>query len=237
MLIRPSNSFKISLLISISIHSIFFLPFFKIRFFPKELFSIQPQISYIEFVNLHTDFLKQQLIQKKELLLSEDTNVNQQILQSKQDKVSQSVQQKKKPAGQDESHMLKTEDSFVKIQERLKKEETENAQEKFKENKSQDIKEDIAYQNYYKSIRELIRRSVKYPKRQIEGDIYVNFILLKNGQLMDVLVLDEESTNSSILKEAALRGIKEATPFPPFPDSVQKKSLNLSVIISFRMNE
>lgn len=238
MLIQEHNSFKISLAISISIHGILFLPFFNMRIYPKNLFIIQPQISYVELSNLRSDFLKQQSILKNETVLPKENKLSQQLVLPKQNMPSQYTQQNKDTPSQKIDQIPKIDNSYIKIQERAKKEEPPKKEETAKSEKIlEDLKEDQAYQNYYKLIRGLIKNAVRYPKRQLEGDIYVNFTLLRNGKLAEISILDEESTDSPLLKRAVLDGINEASPFPSFPQGLNKESLNLSVIISFRMNE
>lgn len=224
-------TFKISLAVSVLVHAALFFPFFNIRFSKKQIFTPYPQISYVNFVNLRTDVFKQEAVPKKETPPPNGSKTIQQKTTSKENIVKE-----KELPGQSEKAALKTEDKYVKIQKSIKKEQPEKIEDKANVNQA-DSKEELAYQSYYKAIRELIRRSVKYPKRQVEGDVYVSFTLFNDGRIKKVSILDEESTDNPILKDAVLKGIDDAAPYPPFPDNLKKESLNLSVIISFKMRE
>ncbi len=235
---RPDNSFKVSLVISISIHGVLFLPFFNMRIYPKGLFTIQPKISYVEISSPSADFLKQQPIPKNETVLPKENKLSEQLVLPKQNPPPQEIQQKKDISSHKIIQIPKADNNYIKIQERIRKEDVPKKEETVKaEKETQDLKENQAYQNYYKLIRGLIKDSVRYPKQRIEGDIYVNFTLLRNGKLADISILDEESTDNPLLKRVVLEGINEASPFPSFPEGLNKETLNLSVIISFRMNE
>jgi TonB family protein len=229
-------TFKISLTVSVLVHAALFFPFFNIRFSKKQIFTPYPQISYVNFVNLRTDVLKQEAASRKDMPLPSDNKTVQQETVRKENVTKKSVAQENKMPVQSEKPALKAEDNYVKIQESVKKGQFEMVPEKQKTNQA-DSKEELAYQSYYKAIRELIRRSVKYPKRQVEGDVYVSFTLFNDGRIKRVSILDEESTDNSILKDAVLKGIDDPVPYPPFPDNLKKESLNLSVIISFKMRE
>lgn len=229
-------SFKIALTVSVLVHAVLCFPFFNVKFFKKRVFMPYPQVNYINFVNLRADVLKQEAVSRKEAPLPSDNKAVQQETVRKENIIKKPVAQENKMPVQSENPALKAKDNYVKVHESAKKKQFETATEKQNAVQS-DFKEELAYQSYYKAIRELIRHSVKYPKRQIEGDVYVSFTLFNDGQIKRADILDEESTDNPLLKDAVLKGIYDAAPYPSFPDNLKKESLNLSVIISFKMKE
>jgi len=228
------NSFRIALIISTLVHSAIFLPLPNLKFFPKRLISKSPEINYVKIANLPAPVAKNQVIAKKEKLKA--SKRKQEIAKKKE-----ALKKKQKPSSVKEKPKPKIKNSFVQVKkEELKK---QQAKERKRQKKRQEFQKQIDelnkntdYQNYYMTIRRLIKKSVRYPSKQVEGDVYVNFTLLRDGQLLSYSVLDEESVDSNLLKKAAMNGLKRASPFPPFPRPLNKKdSLNISVIISFRM--
>ena len=59
----------------------------------------------------------------------------------------------------------------------------------------------------------------------IGGSLTVEFSIAKNGQLLGVNLLD--SSGHSILDESAMRAIRDAAPFFPFPDRMRAKKLRI----------
>lgn len=98
------------------------------------------------------------------------------------------------------------------------------------------LKELEEYIQYYELIRESIKKYVSknYTRFREEGIIEVAFTLNKNGILKNLAVDTSKSIKSPRLKTIALKSIKEASPFPPFPDSLKKKELAFAIAIIFK---
>jgi TonB family protein len=96
--------------------------------------------------------------------------------------------------------------------------------------------EGVAYLDYYQSIRELIKAhlSNKYDKRFGEGQVNINFRLRSDGNLLSVNLLKSQNVNNS-LKRITLQGVRTASPFPPFPNTLNLKELTFNVVISFKV--
>ena len=92
------------------------------------------------------------------------------------------------------------------------------------------------YIQYYELIRESIKKYVSknYTRFREEGIIEVAFTLNKNGILKNLAVDTSKSIKSPRLKTIALKSMKEASPFPPFPDSLEKKELAFAIAIIFK---
>jgi protein TonB len=97
----------------------------------------------------------------------------------------------------------------------------------------------VEYLNYYQIVREEIRRCAyrNYSRGFAEGEAYISFTLLSNGQLKEAKIIDEKSTHIPFLKEIALKSIRDASPFPPFPKDINSAQLSFNVIISFEMGK
>jgi TonB family protein len=94
-----------------------------------------------------------------------------------------------------------------------------------------------AYMDYYRLIREKIRRNAyRYYNTQESGEVFLRFTVLKDGRL-ESIYLDEESVRSNFLREIALRSIKEAAPFPSFPEELKNyHQLQFNISIYFKNN-
>jgi len=92
------------------------------------------------------------------------------------------------------------------------------------------------YIEYYELIREKIKKYVakNYTRPTKEGRVDVTFTLSRNGILEDILIDVNRSANNIFLRNAALRSVKQASPFPPFPNSLEGESLAFSIAIIFK---
>ena len=97
---------------------------------------------------------------------------------------------------------------------------------------------DPEYLTYNQLIRQKIKqRAYRYVNDPHfdRGDVYLTFVLLSNGMLKQVKIIDEKTYASEFLKKMALSSVKEADPFPPFPKDLNCPELTISVPISFRV--
>jgi len=93
-----------------------------------------------------------------------------------------------------------------------------------------------SYLSYYQIVREKIRRSAyQNYTRTDTGEVYLSFIISREGFLTDLRLVEEKSSSNSYLKEVALRCIREASPFPDFPKDLDYPRLSFNVIISFEV--
>ncbi len=91
-----------------------------------------------------------------------------------------------------------------------------------------------SYDTYYDFVREKIRRAAyQNHNRNETGEIYLAFIISSTGELRDARILEEKSSLNNYLREVALRSIKDAAPFPAFPQELDYPQLSFNVIISF----
>ncbi len=90
------------------------------------------------------------------------------------------------------------------------------------------------YTSYYKLINEQLRRAIINPPYFASGEVAVSFIISADGRLQNVKVVNESSPETSFLRETAVRIINNASPFPPFPDDLQRQQLTFNIVICFK---
>ncbi|UCB57367.1 MAG: energy transducer TonB [Candidatus Omnitrophota bacterium] len=93
------------------------------------------------------------------------------------------------------------------------------------------------YLEYYKAVREEIRRFVieSSPRFIACGEVCLYFVLSSDGKLEEIKVVEERSTKNQQLKKIAARGVQGAAPFSPFPEDLGEKQLSFNVVISFEL--
>jgi len=88
---------------------------------------------------------------------------------------------------------------------------------------------DKAYARYYDIVRAAIHSKLcSIPANGAEGAALVTFTLLPDGALSRI-----DETTSSPAGVQAVRGIKMAQPFPPFPDELGRLPIRFSVCVTF----
>lgn len=102
-----------------------------------------------------------------------------------------------------------------------------------------DLKNKAGYDNYYRIVREKIRRAalLNRPADFQEGSTYLAFSVKKDGSLEGLKIISSKTIASAILKEAALKSVRDASPFPPLPNELNQDSIHFSVIISFVLDK
>lgn len=93
------------------------------------------------------------------------------------------------------------------------------------------------YKSYYQVIREKIRKYAYYYYKEIqEGEVFLTFSINSGGELIEAAVNQKKSTSDEYLKSIALKSVKEAAPYPKFPEKLKNKNkLSFNVIISFEL--
>ena len=93
---------------------------------------------------------------------------------------------------------------------------------------SLDTKEE-KYASYFARIKHQIERVWIYPsdaaQKGISGDLSLTFRISKDGNLIGVRLVDE--SGFEILDLAALKAVKEAAPFYPFPKNIKREKITI----------
>jgi TonB family protein len=92
---------------------------------------------------------------------------------------------------------------------------------------------------FQRKIKERIERVKFYPflarKNQYEGSTYCTFTLLRGGEVKDIRVVGR--SGYPVLDEAAMKAIKEAAPYPPFPSCIEHSSIEIKIPIVFKLKD
>ncbi len=99
------------------------------------------------------------------------------------------------------------------------------------------LSKEPAYLDYYQAIREKIKNSANRHKPVLftPGEVYIFFVLGNQGQLKRLKAIESKSNPSPILQEAALLGVEDASPFPPFPAGLNREQIAFNIVISFEI--
>lgn len=90
--------------------------------------------------------------------------------------------------------------------------------------------------DYYQYLRGCIKQSISYPYPFQEGEVVVSFTLLRDGSLQEVAVLKNLSVNNAYLCYAAVKAVKDASPFKPFPEDLHIEKILFQIPISFEIS-
>ena len=97
---------------------------------------------------------------------------------------------------------------------------------------------EVKYASYFARIKHQIERVWIYPsdaaKRGISGDLNLTFSISKDGNLLGARLLDR--SGYEILDMAALKAVKEAAPFYPFPSTIQREKLTIQANFIYTPN-
>jgi TonB family protein len=204
-----------SLLLSILAHFLLFYFFFFSPFLPKTK-KIDQEIKKIEIIpkepekKIKTPQQYEKKIRKKEILPYKENIVDKLLNLGK----SKPTLNKIKPIQDQAGDIL--------LSNLVKKEGLQNSS---------------AYMNYYRMIREKIRKKAyqRY-QGQNQGKIYLNFNVTKNGDLQAINI-GKQSVKKLKLKKIALDSIRDSAPFPPFPKELESYSqLQFNISIYFKNN-
>lgn len=97
----------------------------------------------------------------------------------------------------------------------------------------------LTYLDYYQALREKIKYFAhkNYPKYNIEGEVFISFTISSDGTIADIKILDEKSDDVAVLKSAALRSLRDASPFPPFPKEISQPQIKFNLPILFKLSK
>ena len=91
--------------------------------------------------------------------------------------------------------------------------------------------------SYFSAIREQIQQTANRREWLMgeaeQGLIYIAFLLTSNGAVKGVDIVSDRSAPSPALRDIALRIVKTAAPFPPFPPSMPEPNKTVVVPLEF----
>ncbi len=96
---------------------------------------------------------------------------------------------------------------------------------------------DTRYVSYAKVIKQALMREWQYPlvarENLIEGELMALFTLARDGALLDVGIIN--SSGYEVLDGEAVRAIRAAAPYPPFPGSVEVERLHIKAKFDYKL--
>ena len=136
---------------------------------------------------------------------------------------------------QDKTDDIQEDESILSEEKEILKE-IEQEQQAIFDNRIQGDKAEKIYQSYYGVIRNILDSNKKYPllslQRRQEGTPIVEFTILQNGTVTNLVV---SSSGYRLLDREAQKIVLKSSPFPPIPDSIGKKSIDLRIPININL--
>ena len=136
---------------------------------------------------------------------------------------------------QDKTDDIQEDESILSEEKEILKE-IEQEQQAIFDNRIQGDKAEKIYQSYYGVIRNILDSNKKYPllslQRRQEGTPVVEFTILQNGTVTNLVV---SSSGYRLIDREAQKIVLKSSPFPPIPDSIGKKSIDLRIPINFNL--
>jgi TonB family protein len=97
------------------------------------------------------------------------------------------------------------------------------------------IGDGILSSEYGIKVREKIKAIIEKNKKSFtkEGEVYVKFVIDRNGRLKDVMLYKSSGKNMRSLETIAIESIKQASPFSPFSADMTENELLFKLPIKF----
>ena len=108
-------------------------------------------------------------------------------------------------------------------------------------NEEKDSGRKATYISYYRSVREKIRyyadRNYIREGSTGEGEVFLSFTVTSKGELLQVAVIEKRSIEDPLLRNIAINSVRDASPFPVFPQGMNQYQITFNVVISFELNK
>ena len=94
------------------------------------------------------------------------------------------------------------------------------------------------YVSYFGRIKQQIQRAWIYPtqgtKKRLSGEVTLRFEISKEGNLLDLRLINTSGIN--VLDINAIKAVKNAAPYYPFPKTISKKKLSILATFVYSAN-
>lgn len=222
----PERNFQIALVLSLIAHSVVLVNYHSLDFLPLPKKSLIMKITYIKNIPQLTEVKKQTLNKKfSALKLPQPSNSfeKESLLPPANKENLLSITRQNLPRSQAAVKPAVIRPDIIPGKKKISLSRVESEK-----------SHNQSYDTYYDFVREKIRRAAyQNYNRNETGEIYLAFIISSTGTLQDARIIEEKSSINNYLREVALRSIKDAAPFPSFPQELDYPQLSFNVIISF----
>jgi TonB family protein len=107
-------------------------------------------------------------------------------------------------------------------------------------NEETDSGKKASYIGYYRLVREKIRyyadRNYLKEGSASQGEVLLSFTVTSKGELLHIMIMDNKSAKDLLLRDIAIDSVRDASPFPAFPQGMNQYQITFNVIISFELN-
>jgi protein TonB len=226
------TTFEKALAISITLHILILTPWPGLRFLRPKVYSSQKVWPEIVVYNYK---IKEDVLKVENLPQEKAESQNKPVLNSKlsQEKKSpRTVERKNTDIKAQKIEVHPGPQNSINEQREVKKDEIVSL--------SGDLKTESISQavlDYYRAIREEIKKRAYYYKPHVQGKgiVTVLFTLSRDGVLRELAIDDKSSTSQEVFQQAALKSVKYASPFPPFPPELKNDYITFSITIEFNL--
>ena len=94
------------------------------------------------------------------------------------------------------------------------------------------------YVSYFGRIKQQIQHAWIYPTqgtmKRLTGEVILKFEISKEGNLLDLRLINTSGVD--VLDINAIKAVKEAAPFYPFPQTISKKKLSILATFVYSAN-
>ncbi|MBI3318053.1 MAG: hypothetical protein HYZ90_02765 [Candidatus Omnitrophica bacterium] len=94
-----------------------------------------------------------------------------------------------------------------------------------------------AFQPYLDQLRGKLQQTIRYLPGEPSAEVWVHFVLGRDGNLLKTQLLPRGAEPSLFLKEEVLRGFQAASPFPPLPSAWSRQRASFTLRVLFREGE
>ena len=213
-----NKTFQLAVVVSLIIHSVFFLGVPTIPFSPTKKSLDKLTITYYKLKKIVAE--KKLVGKKPEPIIRKLPEIKKEEILAPPKPVAKNPKKVRKTVSQTTDPNAVNEKMFEKVIEEEK-----------------DSAKKAAYISYYKAVREKIKNQAdkNYPRTRHlgKGEVFLSFVVTSSGELLQVKVVDNKSARNAMLREIAINSLRDASPFPSFPKGMSQYRITFNIIISF----